>query len=355
MLYVDVKFVNMLSPRLRNFKKKNDYLWNASCVFCGDSSKNKLKARMYIYRQKSDLFVRCHNCGHGTNLGNLIKFVDEHLYKEYVLERYKEGATRHNAHKDVGEVLPTFKQSNGIEELLTDSILDGLKNFDELDKVKHPAVNYIAQRKIPREFWHLFYFAPKFKQFVNTVTPKFQEPIEGDHPRLIIPYFNNAGKCFAFQGRAFGDEEPKYYTIKVDESEEKIYGLDRVDYSKRIYVVEGPIDSLFLPNAVAVSGSSFDTPTIRSLLTNATIVMDNEPRNKDIVKQLAKYIDLGYDVVMYPDTVTEKDINDMIKNGKTTDEILELINTNTYSGMAAKMRFATWRKCDDDRSKGNRR
>jgi hypothetical protein len=177
------------------------------------------------------------------------------------------------------------------------------------------------------------------------VTPKFVEPIEGEHPRMIIPYFTSAGKCFAFQARAYGDEDPKYYTIKVDETEEKIYGLDRVDYGKRIYVVEGPIDSLFLPNAIAVSGSSFDTPTIRKLLTNATIVMDNEPRNKDIVKQLEKYIDLGYSVCMYPDTVTQKDINDMILYGEMSPaEIIELINTNTYTGMEAKLKFINWRK-----------
>ena len=125
---------------------------------------------------------------------------------------------------------------------------------------------------------------------------------------------------------------------------EKIYGLDRVDYGQRVYVVEGPIDSLFLPNAIAVSGASFDTPIIRQLLTNATLVMDNEPRNKDIVRQLGKYIDLGYNVCMYPDNIEEKDINDMIKAGKTPDEILNIINTNTFSGMEAKLKFADWRK-----------
>lgn len=342
MLYVDIKYVNQLSTRLRNFKQKNQYLWNFSCPFCGDSSKNKLKARGYVYRQKSDLFFRCHNCGHGTNLGNLIKFVDEHTYKEYVLERYKEGATRYNAHKDIAAVIPEVKES---PKLLTDSILDGLRDFNRLHKAKHPATNYVIQRRIPQEYWHLLYFAPAFKKFVNSVTPKFAEPIKDEHPRLIIPYFNAAGKCFAFQGRAFAGEEPKYYTIKVDENEEKIYGLDRVDYSKRIYIVEGPIDSLFLPNAIAVSGSSFDTPTVRALLTNATIVMDNEPRNKEIVSQLAKYIDLGYNVVMLPDTVQGKDINDMVKLGMTQSEIVELLNTNTYSGAAAKLKFATWRKC----------
>ena len=114
---------------------------------------------------------------------------------------------------------------------------------------------------------------------------------------------------------------------------------------KRIYVVEGPLDSLFLPNSIAVSGSSFDTPTIRKLLANATIVMDNEPRNKEIVKQLEKYIDAGYSVCMFPDTIKEKDINDMVvKGGLTPDEIIDVINTNTYTGMEAKLRFADWRK-----------
>jgi len=340
MLFIDVKYTNLLGSRLRNFKQKNDYVWNYSCPVCGDSSKNKLKARGYIYRAKQDLFCKCHNCGHSTNIGNLIKYVDTHLYDEYVLERYKAGATKHNSHKDVATIIPEPKKV----ELLEDDILSPLKRLDTLD-VSHPAVKYLLERKIPRDKWHLLYFAPKFKKFTNSVTPKFVEPIVDEHPRMIIPFFTRAGKCFAYQARAYGDEEPKYYTIKVDETEEKIYGLDRVDFGKRIYVVEGPIDSLFLPNAIAVSGSSFDTPTIRQILTNATIVMDNEPRNKDIVKQLEKYIELGYSVCMLPSSIMQKDINDMILHGgMTPDEIIELINTNTYSGMEAKLNFSKWRK-----------
>lgn len=336
MLYIDKKYASILGARLRNFKQKNDYLWNFSCPVCGDSSTNKLKARGYIYRVKSDLFVKCHNCGYGTNLGNLIKRVDQKLYDEYVLERYKAGATKYNDHKEV-----TIPDSKPI--LLEDDILSPLKRIDSLDE-SHPAVKYVMDRKIPEDKWKYLYFSPKFKKFTNSVSPKFVEPIEGEHPRMIIPFFTNAGKCFAFQARAYGDEQPKYYTIKVDETLEKIYGLDRIDFSKKIYVVEGPIDSLFLPNAIAVSGSSFDTPTIQSLLTNAVIVMDNEPRNKDIVKQMGKYIESGYSVCMFPDFVMEKDINEMILHGKTPGEILELINTNTFSNLEAKLRFGTWRK-----------
>jgi transcription elongation factor Elf1 len=340
MLYIDAKYAAIVGTRLRNFKQKKDYLWNYSCPVCGDSSKNKLKARGFIYKMGADLFCKCHNCGHGTNIGNLIKYVDPTLYDEYVLERYKGGASKHNAHKDIKETRVDLTPSK-VE--WKDDVLDGLKRLDMLDE-EHPAVQYLINRKIPEDRWELLYFAPRFKTYTNSVSPKFQEPIEGEHPRMIIPYFKPNGKCFAFQGRAYGDEQPKYYTIKVDETEEKIYGLDRVDYSKRIYVVEGPIDSLFLPNAVAVSGASFDTPTIRQLLTNATIVMDNEPRNKDIVKQLAKYIDLGYNVCMFPDTIQEKDINDMVLAGRSPDEILETINTNTFSGIEAKLKFADWRK-----------
>jgi transcription elongation factor Elf1 len=340
MLYIDAKYAAIVGSRLRNFKQKKDYLWNYSCPVCGDSTKNKLKARGFIYRKGNDLFVKCYNCGHGTNIGNLIKYVDATLYDEYVLERYKGGASKHNAHKDVSSILP---EENPKLELLMDSVLDGVKRLDMLDE-DHPAVQYLINRKIPRDKWDLLYFAPRFKAYTNSVTAKFQEPILDEHPRMIIPFFKPNGKCFAFQGRAYGSEEPKYYTIKVDETEEKIYGLDRVDYSKRIYVVEGPIDSLFLPNAIAVSGASFDTPTIRQLLVNATIVMDNEPRNKDIVKQLDKYIKLGYNVCMFPDNIQEKDINDMILAGRTPDEILEVINTNTTSGIEAQLKFSKWKK-----------
>jgi transcription elongation factor Elf1 len=339
MLYIDAKYASIVGSRLRNFKQKKDYLWNYSCPVCGDSSKNKLKARGFIYKAKNDLFVKCHNCGYGTNLGNFIKYVDSKLYDEYVLERYKSGASKYNDHKDIAETNVILTQS----KLLEDSVLDGLKRLDILDE-DHPAVQYLIDRKIPEDKWDLLYFAPKFKTYTNNVTPKFAEPIQDDHPRMIIPFFTPAGKCFAYQGRSYGKEEPKYYTIKVDETQEKIYGLDRVDYSKRIYVVEGPIDSLFLPNCIAVSGASFDTPTIRQLLVNATIVMDNEPRNKDIVKQLDKYIGLGYNVCMFPDSVKEKDINEMILAGRSSFEILELINTNTTSGIEAKLKFSDWKK-----------
>lgn len=338
----------MIGPRLRNFKRRNDYLWNFSCPVCGDSSKNKTKARGYIYRVKTGLFVKCHNCGYGANLGNFIKYVDTNLYQQYVLENYKEAGAPHTPHKDVGIAVPDIilsaASAPSLSSLVVDSILDSIKCLKDMPET-HPAVQYILNRQIPIEHLHLLYYAPKFKLFVNSAVPDKFKSIVDEHPRLIIPYFDKHGRCFAFQGRAFGNEQPRYMTIKVDPTQDSIFGIDRIDYAKHIYITEGPIDSLFLPNALAVSGSSFNTPTIEALKTNATVVYDNEPRSPELTKLIKKTIDQGFSVCLWPESVAEKDINDMVLSGRTPEQILDIINNNTYSGAEARLRFVTWKKC----------
>jgi transcription elongation factor Elf1 len=356
LFYIDQKYASLVGARLRNFKQKKDNLWNYSCPICGDSSKNKLKARGYIYRKKNDLFTKCHNCASSMSLGNFIKYVDPNLYDQYVMERYKEGAAGRKSHKDVSKVTDDiFKDNNTLRldnikeerqvdlSLVVDESLETLSKVDELP-ADHPVRKWIEERKIPQDKWNLLYFAPKFKEFTNSLTPKFAEPIQEEHPRLIIPFFNEHGKMFAFQARAFGKETPKYYTIKLDEDAPKIYGMERVDFSKTVYVVEGPIDSLFLPNAIAVAGASFDTPYIQGLKSIATIVMDNEPRSKEITKLLDKYIENGYNVSLFPETIAQKDINEMVLAGMAPSEITEVINTNTHKGIEAKLKFTEWKK-----------
>ena len=74
--YIDIKFLNLLSTRLPKFKRKSDNLFNFRCPHCGDSQKSASKARGFVYRKKNDMFFKCHNCGMGQTLGNLIKFLD---------------------------------------------------------------------------------------------------------------------------------------------------------------------------------------------------------------------------------------------------------------------------------------
>ena len=335
MLYIDAKYVGQISYKLRNFKKKNDYYWNFSCPICGDSKKNELKARGFVYKNQDRLVYKCHNCGVSTSIGGLLKQLDPLVYNEYLLERYKENTSKHMPHANVKEVAPEIAP-----EISTDLIKAGAQSIQS----NQEALQYVMSRKIPAERWKDLYYVPKFKEFVNNLKYTFPDTTY-DAPRLIIPFFDEDGKCIAFQGRAFGKEMPKYVTIKLNDKKEKIYGLDRMDHNKRIYVTEGPIDSMFIPNAIAVAGAGFDTKFIDAIKDNATLIMDNEPRSKEITKFIEKLIDNNYTVCLWPDTIQEKDINEMVLAGKPIESIMDTINTNTFQGMEAKLQFTQWRKC----------
>ena len=335
MLYIDAKYVGQISYKLRNFKKKNDYYWNFSCPICGDSKKNELKARGFVYKNQDRLVYKCHNCGVSTSIGGLLKQLDPLVYNEYVLERYKENTSKHMPHANVKEVAPEIAP-----EISTDLIKAGAQSIQS----NQEALQYVMSRKIPADRWKDLYYVPKFKEFVNNLKYTFPDTTY-DAPRLIIPFFDEDGKCIAFQGRAFGKEMPKYITIKLNEKKEKIYGLDRMDHNKKIYVTEGPIDSMFIPNAIAVAGAGFDTKFIDAIKDNATLIMDNEPRSKEITKFIEKLIDNNYTVCLWPETIAEKDINEMVLAGKSIEAIMDTINTNTFQGMEAKLKFTQWRKC----------
>jgi len=338
MNYIDTKYISLISPRLRNFTKKGDYLWNFSCPFCGDSQKNKKKARGFIYRTKNDLFYKCHNCSHGTTLSKLIEYVDASTHKEYVMERYKEGLTSNGqgdktpgasiAKPDFDFKKPVFKTSLG------------LKSFAQLEE-NHPAVKFLLKRSLPRETWNDIYFCPKFFEFTNKFVPNKFPSLMGDHPRMVIPFRTKDGEIFAYQGRAFGDEPQKYITIILDKEHPKIFGLDRVDTSNLFYVVEGPIDSLFLQNCVAVAQSDLRLPEHKE---KAVLIPDNEPRNKEVCRQIDKCIQEGYRIVLWPKGTEEKDINDMILSGKTPAEIQMIIHSNTHQGLQAQTVFNSWKR-----------
>ena len=327
--YIDLKFINDISSRLTLFKKKGDYLFNFRCPHCGDSKKNKTKARGFFYRVKNDMFFKCHNCGTGQSLANFIKFIDPKLYEEYLLERYKRSAP--------STPKPTFTNFKPVFE--DKNILDDYKKISELDD-KHPAKKYLQGRQIPVKYYDKFYLVDKFYELVKKV--KKDIVIKNDHPRLVIPFYDTTGKLFAFQGRAFGKEQPKYVTIKLDENKRKIYGLERVNLTDNIKIVEGPIDSLFLDNCLAMGGADmfFD----RVPPQQVTYIFDNEPRNKEIIKRMFDVIEKDYNLVVWPDDMRHKDINDMIIGKLAISEINDIISTNTCSKLEALTRLNNWKK-----------
>jgi len=336
--------VNLISPYLQQFKKKGDFLWNFRCPYCGDSKKNRTKARGFVFRKKNDLFYKCHNCGVGATLGKLIEYLDLNTYKDYIMERYKTGSDTITPKPEFKFNAPVFnknKSSKGKKlEPSSESIVKELKSISELPH-EHPARKIVEQRKLPKDSYKDLFLCPEFYKFTNKLIPNKFPSLDGDHPRLLIPFRDEEGEIFAYQGRAFGNEQPKYLTIKLQDRD-KIFGLDRVNKKEEVYVVEGPLDSLFLDNCIAVAGA--DMP---SLNCDFTVVFDNEPRNKEICKLIKKTIKSGVKICLWPDTMKYKDINDMILGGYTKEEVQKIIKNNTYQSASAAVRFATWRKIND--------
>lgn len=339
-LLIDQKYTQLISPRFEKFQRKSDYLYACRCPLCGDSKKNKSKMRGYIYRKGNDLFFKCHNCGAGTSLGNLIKQLDAGLYKEYVMERYKAGETGNNSFKQVTSITPPR-----FDKIDSDVTYENAERCDKLPE-NHFCVQYLKNRRIPQEYYKLLYYTDNYKQFVHEVYPQVDKEITADK-RLVIPFYDKYNSMIALSGRALenSDYKLRYVTVRTNESVDKlIYGMDRVNENETVRIVEGPIDSLFLQNCVAAGDANLQLVAKNISSGKKVLIYDNEPRNKDIVKMMQDAIKLGHDIVIWPDTIAQKDINEMIMSGRTKDEIESIISSNTFSGLEAQTKFVFWKK-----------
>ena len=328
MSFLDVKYINLISPRLNLFSRKKADLYNFRCPYCGDSQKRRNKARGYLFKIKNDFVFKCHNCGMGRTLSNFLKDQDNFLHDQYVMEKFKEG--RSGKGTTVPKPKFNFKEPKFVKH---DT---GLEKISDLN-ISHPARVYLEQRGI--KDLEYFYYCPKFKEWTNSQKKTF-DTLRQDGPRIIIPFKDKQGNLFGYQGRSLAPTAKiRYITIMLDEEQPKIFGLDRINTDESIYIVEGPFDSTFIKNSVAMAGSDAD---IRSFNWSDHIwIFDNEPRNREIVARISKVIDRGDKVVIWPTTIKEKDINDMHLAGH---DVQSLVDCNVYRGLEATLKFNTWKK-----------
>jgi len=320
---IDSKYIGLVSSRLQKFKRVKSDLYTFRCPICGDSQKNKNKTRGYIYPVKNNTNFKCHNCGSSLSFNNFLKQIDPTLHKQYTLEKFKEGHTGKNF--VVEEPVFEFKKT------IFKKKLDLPKASENLVSKK-----YLEKRLLNPE---KFYFADKFQEWVNTQKPTFSRIVR-DESRIVIPLYTREGEIFGFQGRSLGPSNVKYITVILDENIPKVYGLDEVSTDETIYVTEGPFDSTFVKNAIAMCGSDILLDSL-NLGDNIVYVLDNEPRNKEICNRISKLIDGGKKVVIWPKAVQQKDINDMVLAGLL---VMDVLKSNTYRALEAKIKFNEWKK-----------
>ena len=340
-LSVESKYIGLISHRLRNFKRKQDYLWNFSCPICGDSKKNLHKARGYVYKKGNNLFYSCKNCGIGTSLGKLLENVDGTLYKEYILERYKSGESGFSNFKE-----PTFNvPSPRFDKLDKPKIFEHAEFCSNLSS-EHFCLAYLKNRQIPKEFYSQLLFTSHYKKFIDALMPNHGKKLIDD-ARVIIPFYDVYNNLIAVSGRALetSDKTLRYITIRTTDSEEKlVFGMDRVSVHEPVRVVEGPLDSLFVKNCVASADANLAIVAENISAGKKVLIFDNEPRNKEIVKLMQESIKSNHNIVIWPNTIQAKDVNEMVMSGISVDEIESIISSNTFSGLEAQTKFVFWKK-----------
>ena len=322
--HVDSKFIGIISSRLEKFKRVKNDLYNFRCPICGDSKKNKSKTRGYLYSVKANINFKCHNCGASMSFSNFLKDLDPVIHKQYSLEKFKKGNTGRSSPTPEPVFKfepPKFKQKLKLPKASEDPRPEG----------------YLVARKLDPD---KFYFAENFKKWVNSIKPTF-DSTKYDEPRIIIPIYYEQN-LVGMQGRSlnFGDPKSvKYITVMFNDDAPKIYGLDEIQKDQTVYVTEGPFDSTFIRNAIAMCGADADVSCWG--ISDPVWIYDNEPRNREIINRISKCITKGDKVVIWPSDIEEKDINEMVLSGRDVQSVIE---SNTYSGLEATLKFTTWKK-----------
>lgn len=319
---IDSNYIGLVSSRLDKFKRVKPDLYNFRCPYCGDSKKNKNRARGYLYSVKNNTNFKCHNCSVSLSFNNFLKDIDSTLHKQYTMEKFKRGFSGRGfvyEEPKLNFTKPVFRQKINLPKAS-----------------ENPAAKkYLESRRLNPD---KFYYAENFKEWTNSHKQTFDK-IVYDEPRIVIPLYDIDNTLIGFQGRALKSNSVKYITVMLNEDSPKIYGLNRIQKNKTVYVTEGPFDSEFIPNSIAMCGADANLDQFN--FDDVVWIYDNEPRNREIIQRIEKTIDKGEKVVIWSSSNSYKDLNLMILAGL---DVMNMVESQTYSGLEAKIKFNNWKK-----------
>lgn len=354
-LFIDQKYLNIVSVYLENFKKLDTGVWVCRCPICGDSATNKKKTRLYFYTKSQSIFANCKNCDFSSTLGKFIEHVSTSVATEYRKENYldkQEGIFKPvKKHLDTdltdfGKVASRFSNrvvSDSKVETSSDPFSGKLTKMIDLPET-HIAVQYCIKRKIPKSQYHKIYFI----EHINEITKieefrEYRERVKGKEPRIVLPFFDMNGNLTGVTCRDLSENSSlRYLTLKVDGAESLIFGVENIDWSRTVYVTEGGFDSMFLDNCIAVGGTGL--AKLNSLgidKEKLVIIFDNQRRQNEVVNIIDKTIKMGYTVLIWSQEIKQKDINSMMLAG---ENYLEQVKNRCYNGLRAKLEFNLWKK-----------
>lgn len=342
---IQYKYVTLLGPYLTGFKQVGNNLWNFRCPICGDSEKKATKKRGYIYLKDNSYRFHCHNCGKDMALKNFLYNVSPELYRDYTAEILF-GKLKSDQ-SDIESVQQKCTQQSKCIKVKQERYIT---NLTEL-KDDHPAIKYVRDvRRIPKVRWNQIYWTEQFQELINEHFGDKYKNSNLPSTGIVFVVRAFASKVsrledipiIGYQLRSIDPDCPKAkrFVTCIEPQKTGVYGIENIDWNKQIFVTEGPIDSLFIPNCIAVMTSAL----YRVKIDNAIYVNDCEPRNKEIVKQIERSINQGCRVVLLPERYFSLDINDIVcKYNLSENDLVLLLKSNAYQGIGAKIHFSNWR------------
>jgi hypothetical protein len=314
--------------------KKSNNSYEAGCPICREGNSWNKKRRLY-YLPESGVMC-CHNCGWYSNTMKWVLEVSGLTYNEIVNE------IKANEFNVIDISTETVSVSSfEVESLPKDSI--NLLSKQQVDyyhdnKIVQQAVQYIKSRKLDTA--------------VNAPPAIYLSLTDSVHKnRVCLPSYDTNNKVVYYQTRSFleNDDRPKYLS-KIN-SPKNVYGIENVtDIHKYIYLFEGPIDSFFIENGVAIYGIQENstqslTEYQRDILSkyyymNTVWVLDNQHIDTASREKTKLLLDRGENVFIWPRSLSKfKDFNEMCMKYNLDEIDHKFIESRTFSGSDAKMQL----------------
>ena len=336
--WIDRKWISIVGQQLDQFKWTGNGVANCRCPICGDSETSNTKARGYFIVSNGIYLFKCHNCGKAMPFNAFLKHEFPAIYDDYKLDAFESSMLS-------GSSMPALPDIERDEPAVPVSDIENAVCIADVSPA-HRGYQYLNDRHVPTEQLKRVYFTDNFRQSVTETTRSSRYKKLPQDERILLPLRDQKGELIGMQGRRIAaGKSPKYITIKFDPEAPKVFGLEAIDKTKPVIVVEGPLDALFLPNAIAICGGDVNH-SLKPLIGTADVyvALDNERRNPDTIARMKAALLMGFRVVFWQHDQQFNDINDMVIHFGRRNVIKHIVN-HAYSGEAGKLELQTWKRC----------
>jgi transcription elongation factor Elf1 len=346
---------------LERFKPQGNDCYNFRCPICGDSQKDKKKTRAYIVSssKKNMTTMYCHNCGASMSLGTFLKTHAPDLYAAYKMDRFgkKLGVKVESLDDAFAETAVEMKTEFG-------DLLRGCHKLSKCPETLMDVKRYAEKRCIPESLFNELYAVKNVRELASKIN-KYKDTKFPEVPALVIPFYDEEGDYSYIQCRVIDEDVPqrhRFITLELND-DTKLYGRNRINWSDPVYVLEGPIDAMFIDNALATAGAAAGLYEVERMnrehgnaLSNICLLFDNDyTSNPEILDYVLKYANTGYSVVLFDKNFEGiKDVNDAVQNhGWTREEVNAYVRAVTYNGLRAKLELSSLQKRRSNEKKNN--